>query len=46
MWGQVRGSGEVLGEMWESMLECDGRWGVCENVLGEVWESMLEYGEV
>ena len=33
-WGRRGGSGEVLVEMWESMLGCEGRWGVCEEVLG------------
>ena len=44
-WGRRGGSGEVLVEMWESMLGCEGRWGACEKVLGEVWESMLGCGE-
>ena len=42
------GSGEVLVEMWESMLGCERRWEVCEKVLGrcgkvwrEVWKSVM-----
>ena len=54
MWKSVgRGveRGEVLGKVWESVLECGGgrgdvvkcvgvRWR-CGEVLGEVWESVL-----
>ena len=33
-WGRRRGSGQVLVEMWKSMLGCEGRWGCVEKCWG------------
>ena len=48
-WGRRGGSGEVLVEMWESMLGCERRWEVCEKVLGrcgKVWGEVRCHREV
>ena len=41
MWVEVWGCLEVLGKVWESVLECGGDMGKC---VGEMWESVLVCG--
>ena len=44
MWGEVWGCLEVLGKVWESVLECGGGRRDMGKCVGEMWESVLVCG--